>query len=245
MDPLSYWRNNDPPDRQGMTEIRYVEGLYQMWDELRARHPGLLIDNCSSGGRRIDIEMCSRSLPLWRSDTNCSAGHPDWNQLQTAALCQYVPLNTACVWTPTTYEARSAATGGFLCQFAYLDENFPMDKAKALVAEAVENQPFWYGDFYPLTPCTASPNEFVAYQFHRPDLDSGIVLAFRRKECAYRGLVLGLSALRPQGEYRVEFIDETGQRTEQNMTAAELTEDLVLRAPRQESSLLVRYRPRG
>ncbi|HUW62565.1 MAG TPA: alpha-galactosidase [Candidatus Bathyarchaeia archaeon] len=242
MDPLSYWRNNDAADRQGMTEIRYVEGLYQMWDELRARHPGLLIDNCSSGGRRIDIEMCSRSLPLWRSDTNCSAGHPDWNQLQTAALGQYVPLSTACVWTPTTYEARSAATGGLLCQFAYLDENFPMEKAKALVAEAMESQRFWYGDFYPLTPCTASPNEFVAYQFHRPDLDSGIVLAFRRRDCAYRGLVLGLSALRSQGAYEVEFIDEAGQRTMQTMTGGELAENLVLRVPEKESSLLVKYR---
>ena len=34
MDPLETWRHNDAPDRQGMTEIRYVEGLYAMWDEL-------------------------------------------------------------------------------------------------------------------------------------------------------------------------------------------------------------------
>ena len=27
MDPLPFWRQNDPPDRQGITEIRYVEGL--------------------------------------------------------------------------------------------------------------------------------------------------------------------------------------------------------------------------
>ncbi len=56
IDPLGFWRRNDEPDRQGMTEIRYIEGLYAMWDDLRARHPGLMIDNCASGGRRIDIE---------------------------------------------------------------------------------------------------------------------------------------------------------------------------------------------
>ena len=40
MDPLPYWRGNDPPDRQGMTEIRYVEGLYELWDRLaRASRP--------------------------------------------------------------------------------------------------------------------------------------------------------------------------------------------------------------
>ncbi len=41
MDPLDYWRKNDAPDRQGITEIRYIEGLYAMWDELLARNPGL------------------------------------------------------------------------------------------------------------------------------------------------------------------------------------------------------------
>ena len=28
MGPLSFWRANDKPDRQGITEIRYIEGLY-------------------------------------------------------------------------------------------------------------------------------------------------------------------------------------------------------------------------
>jgi alpha-galactosidase len=43
-----------------MGEIRYVEGLYRMWDDLRKTHPRLFMDNCASGGRRIDLETCSR-----------------------------------------------------------------------------------------------------------------------------------------------------------------------------------------
>jgi len=68
MEPLEYWRSTDEPDREGMHEIRHVEGLYALWDELRARHPGPAIDNCSSGGRRNDLETISRSYPRWRSD---------------------------------------------------------------------------------------------------------------------------------------------------------------------------------
>jgi alpha-galactosidase len=49
MEPLMYWLRNDPPDRQGMTEIRFVEGMYRMWDDLRVRHPGLWVNNCASG----------------------------------------------------------------------------------------------------------------------------------------------------------------------------------------------------
>ena len=52
MSPLGYWRAHDAPDRQGMTEIKHVTGYLAFWDELRRRHPGLLIDTCASGVRR-------------------------------------------------------------------------------------------------------------------------------------------------------------------------------------------------
>jgi alpha-galactosidase len=35
---------------------------------LLAANPGLFIDNCASGGQRIDLETCARSIPLWRTD---------------------------------------------------------------------------------------------------------------------------------------------------------------------------------
>ncbi|RPJ13323.1 MAG: hypothetical protein EHM37_07590, partial [Deltaproteobacteria bacterium] len=30
-----FWTHAEPPGRRGMNEIRYVEGLYAFWDELR------------------------------------------------------------------------------------------------------------------------------------------------------------------------------------------------------------------
>ncbi len=66
--PDEFWSLADAPDRRGISEIRHIEGLYWMWDELLRRNPGLLIDNCASGGRRIDLEACRRSIPLWRND---------------------------------------------------------------------------------------------------------------------------------------------------------------------------------
>ena len=70
--PADYWNKNDTADRIGMTEIGHVEGLYKFLDTLLSRHPGLIIDNCASGGRRIDIEMMSRSFVMWRSDHGAS-----------------------------------------------------------------------------------------------------------------------------------------------------------------------------
>jgi len=60
IDPAAFWIANDGPDRDGVTERLCVEGLYTMWDEILASHPGLLLDSCASGGRRIDLEVLSR-----------------------------------------------------------------------------------------------------------------------------------------------------------------------------------------
>jgi len=51
-----------------MTEIQHIEGLYALWDRILAAHPSIVIDNCASGGRRIDLETLRRSIGLWRSD---------------------------------------------------------------------------------------------------------------------------------------------------------------------------------
>jgi alpha-galactosidase len=242
IDPLRFWRANDPPDRQGITEIRYIEGLYEMWDELRARHPGLVIDNCASGGRRIDLEMCMRSVPLWRSDTNCSPGHSDWHQAQTAGLSLYLPLHTACSWQPAAYELRSVGTAGAICQWAYLDKDFPVERARTLLAEAKDNRKYWYGDFYPLTRCSTTPDQWIAYQFHRADLHAGLVLAFRRGASNYPALCVQLQAVDPAARYAVAFIDEAGQTRQETLSGRQLSEDLELRLAKRESSLIVRYR---
>ena len=69
VEPLIFWRGNDAPDRQGITEIKDVTGFLRYYDELLRHKPGLLIDNCASGGQRNDLETMRRSVPLWRSDS--------------------------------------------------------------------------------------------------------------------------------------------------------------------------------
>ena len=82
IDPLPIWQSWTPRTRTAWAwpRLRYVEGLYRMWDDIRKANPNLFIDNCASGGRRIDLETMSRSIPLWRSDNTCDmvgaqAGH--------------------------------------------------------------------------------------------------------------------------------------------------------------------------
>ncbi|MBC7326619.1 alpha-galactosidase [bacterium] len=243
IDPLPFWRANDEPDRQGITEIRYVEGLYEMWDEILRRHPGLMIDNCASGGRRIDLETIMRSVPLWRSDTGCFPGHPEWNQNQSMGLAQYIPLFSVGVWSPEPYEFRSAQTAGAICEWAYLEDGFPWELARKMVVEAKENRKFWLGDFYPLTPASKSNDQLIAYQLHRSDLKEGIIYAFRRPECEYFGLIVPGKAISPDATYRLEMIDDSLKKTRKIVKGEKLlNEGLEIRLPKKRSSLVIRYK---
>ncbi|WP_431945222.1 alpha-galactosidase [Micromonospora marina] len=44
--------------------------VYRLLDELRARHPGVEIESCSSGGARVDLEILRRTDRVWASDCN-------------------------------------------------------------------------------------------------------------------------------------------------------------------------------
>ena len=182
-----------------------------------------------------------RSVPLWRSDTSCGPGHADWDQTQTQGLNLYIPLFAACGWTPDAYDLRSSATGGAIVQFDYLAEGFPFEKAKGAVDEAKENSKYWYGDFTSLTPTTASGDQWAVYQFHRADMNAGVVFVFRRAASPYSAMLVELHTIEPAKDYAVEFIDDARHKTEKTISGCELAAGLELRLPNKRSSLVVRY----
>ena len=47
-----------------------VNAIYRMFTELKANHPGLEIESCSSGGGRIDLGMAMIADRFWTSDCN-------------------------------------------------------------------------------------------------------------------------------------------------------------------------------
>jgi len=185
-----------------------------MWDDLLARHPGLAIDNCASGGRRIDLELIRRSFPLWRSDTQAiiTRPMPTQDQVQTAGLSLWVPLHSAGVWSVDPYTIHSIAVTGVNLLGDPRSPDYPAEQAAASIARIKRLRPLWLGDFYPLTEINLDPRHWSGWQLHRRDKDQGCAMLFRREASPYPALNLALRGIDPSQTYSVS-IQEGPRRT--------------------------------
>ncbi len=219
IDPLSFWRAADPPDRQGITEIRYIEGLYAFWDELLQRHPGLIIDNCASGGRRLDLETLGRATPFWRTDGPRDAiAH----QCHTYGLLPWIPLSaTSEDRARDDYEFRSSMCSGLCLNWwvsgdapaERIPADFPYDWARTTLERYLKFREFYYGDYYPLTGYSQGQDVWMAYQLDRPDLGKGMVVVLRRPGSPYETARFPLRGLDERASYRVANLDAHQERS--------------------------------
>jgi alpha-galactosidase len=212
INPLPFWEfmNQKDSTRIGMEEIRYVEGHYQMWDDILKAYPHLAIDNCASGGMRIDLETCSRSIPLWRTDAtidplmkvdfNQSALQ---NQLMTAGLSRYVPFNVSGQMGATPYLFRSGFNAGISFCEDCRPADYPLDMLKKGIAEGKRIRKYYFGNFYPLSEITTSSKDWCVIQYHRPVEQDGMIIAFRRHESPYASFVCKPHEIDPEAEYEV------------------------------------------
>ncbi|MBN1419277.1 MAG: alpha-galactosidase [Planctomycetes bacterium] len=214
IDPLPFWAFLDAkdPDRTGMGEIRYIEGLYRMWDDILAAHPRLSIDNCASGGRRIDLETCARSIPLWRSDNTCDMvdlqdrtilAAAIKNQVMSGGLNRYIPASLVGQMGTTPYLFRSGFNGGIAFAQDCRPAGFPRDRLREAIAEAKRLRRYWGGEFYPLSEPTLDPAAWCVLQYHLPDEDAGAIVAFRRHRSPYASFDCAVEGIDPGAEYAV------------------------------------------
>jgi alpha-galactosidase len=225
--------------------MKDIEGLYLYRDAIRAA--GFQIDNCASGGRRLDIETISRSVSLFRTDHNCNFFDPLDNQRLTQALNIWLPLNSGTYAgtardTPDSgasqvYAIRSSFSSGWLVG----TDRLAIDAIKPAAEEFKEVRPFFIGDYYPLTSYNADKSSWNVQQWHRPDLKSGIVLAFRRQDSPQDKMKPGLQGLDAAATYAVEV--RTGfKKGETKMMSGANLANLELEISDQPGSLLLLYR---
>jgi len=247
MDPLSFWRANDTPERQGLTEIHHVEGYLAYWDELRRRHPGLLIDSCASGGRRNDLETLRRALPLLRSDYQAFDGNPDYapgNQGHTYGLSTWLPYYGQGVYLSErdyVYCVRSYLSPAFGLAADVRKPNIDWPLLKRMADDWRSVADCMLGDFYPLTSYQLNEDLWMAWQFDLPDRGEGMVQAFRRAHSSYETGRFKLRGLDPQSRYRLVDLDTPNQPRE-ILGQEAMTTGLQVTLPDQPSAKIIRYR---
>ncbi len=246
MEPLPYWQAADPPDRQGISEIRHIEGLYAFWDELAARHPGLIIDNCASGGRRLDLETVGRATPFWRTD---GPRDPIAHQCHSYGLLSWLPLSaTSQDRANDDYEFRSSMCSALCLNWwvagdvpsESIPADFPFAWAKRTLTQYLELRRFYYGDYYPLTAYSQARDIWMAYQLDRPDLGQGLVVVLRRPDSPYEAAGLPLHELDPQARYQVTDLDSRRQTAVPGTEL--LRQGLPVTLPHRPGSALLLYR---
>lgn len=238
--PAGYWRDADQPGRRGITEIRHIENLYRFWDYLLDRFPGLLIDNCASGGKRLDWESIGRSAPLWRSDYY-HYDDPDGYQCHTYGLNFFLPIHGTGILLPDQYSFRSSLSSALQCNWKVTEPGVSVLDMQQRIREYRDIREYYYEDYYPLsgTGDLTGSDVWLAYQMHRPSDDSGIVVAFRRQDAPNAEYTVRLGGLTPDASYTLLDCDTQAETVR---SGRELTEGLTLRLDNPKSSLLIKYR---
>lgn len=180
IEPLAIWNHNDPVGRVGITQARYVVGHRDYWQSIRDRNPGMMIDTCGSGGRRLDLDALSLAVPLLRSDLVSPA---------VTAQCQNYGL---ALWLPASgnqspgssdpadgYTQRSAMTPLWDLPMNVGDPAADWAGLPATVAEWSAIAGLYTGEYRPLTDYATSDDVWLAWQYDAGSR-GGFVQAFRR-----------------------------------------------------------------
>ncbi len=209
--PINEWRANDVNDRQGITEIKHINALYKLYDTILDEYPNLIIDNCASGGRRIDIEMMKRSIPLWRTDYYCPVNFDvEVEQMHQQLFSTWLPYHGAGIKHPDEYSIRSgysSCTGtGF---FFYGDaKEFYIDEQSKYLKEYLRVRPYFSQNFYALTEPSKSRDIWCASQYHDASKHEGIVQVFKRDKSSYDTSTYNLHEIDEHATYEVEDVDQ-------------------------------------
>jgi alpha-galactosidase len=237
--PLPYWRDNDLPGREGLTENRHTCGYLAYWDALRQRFPGMLLDSCASGGRRNDLETMRRSVTLHPTDH----AYQDLEAKQTLrhTLFQWIPFFGGPVLPfdrVDTYAFRSAM--GLSTVIGYdLEQPQDLDLLRKLTTQWREVADLFYGDYYPLTSWTLAEDAWMAWQFHRHEQGDGLIQVFRRRDSPIESASFQLHGLDPAATYVFHDYDVPGDVEHRG---SDLIAGWRIAIPERRTARLIHYR---
>lgn len=166
-DPRAYWDGTHDP---GWAQVRHVRGLYAVHDRVLRQLPDLVIEQCASGGHRIDLGLVRRSHTMWMSDHTTQSDIIRRLQTGLNGLLTGTYANTNLCQFRHDYSASDYLShlGGSFGYSGRIWEAPPADSARlrAVVGEFRRFRHLLLGDFTRTVP---SPDVLGAPETYRWD----------------------------------------------------------------------------
>ena len=235
-DLAHFWDLADGVDRAGLTEIKYVTGLYRFWDYILKRFPGCALD-CSASLARVDLEVLSRSAIVGSGRESS----PEMAQCRHYALNQYIPLLCSVAPDADPYDCRSRLGGVFSYDFGLFSRGLSGEQMQERLKEYKAVRECLLGDYYPLSGMVAQRHDdrWIVQQYHNPATGGGILLAFRRSLAENVTFAAAFRGLDPDAGYELYDFDSQERVT---VRGADLAKGYRLRIDDTRESALVSYR---
>jgi alpha-galactosidase len=213
--------------------VAYVLNLYQIVDRLRAKHPKLEIESCSSGGGRVDLGILQRVEEVWASDNTDAFDRlriqEGFSQAHAARIMS-AWVTDSPNWvngrvTTLSYRFLSSMQGALgigsnlnkwtEADFTLARKMVALDKR---IRGAVQN-----GDLYRLF--SPRSGDLTANQYVGPGGQQAVLFAFRHSQQYNTDVpTIRLRGLDPRAMYRVESIDGKLAEKQAQLSGAYLME---------------------
>ena len=244
MNALRFWRHNDEAGREGVLENKYCQGYLKYWDGILAANPGIIIDTCSSGGRRLELETLRRSAPVHKTDYVYhdylikAAFHQTFMQLipyfgatgnaDNMPVDQYMFAANFAPWFGFDYEMRNDKT-----DFAPMKDLLKLrgDLCRCL-----------YGDFIPLLPYSRDPREWLMWQLDSPNDGDGVILAIAREGSVYKSALAVPLFIDENAQYEIKEIKELKYGEPVVTTGEKLSKGYLLSSDTLPQAMMIYYR---
>ncbi|MHB9035869.1 MAG: alpha-galactosidase [Armatimonadota bacterium] len=225
INPEAYWRRADPT---GKIQFAYMKGLYRVLDTLMSRYPRWFVEQCSSGGHRLDIGTMRRGHSFWFSDQTFD---PDMCRAMQAGANHFLPghlCNSSVAVDSGASKSRlddAAIISRMLGKLAFDGDIAAVDD------ERTRRMRYWsdwfrrirhllHADFYSLSSFPNTDRDPYACQFVSADGQEAVVFAFRHHAKSER-LTLQLKGLQAEVTYRVT---DAITQTDSSLIGRELAE---------------------
>ncbi len=183
--PEPFWKKTDKPNRRGISQIRHIQGILELWNYILAKYPHLIIEGCCGGGRRMDLASLKRSHTYWSND---ETSRPALQLYENTCGNFFLPASffnrmirydderkPYPEWYYFAIMGGTFAVGERTANWKQSD----LEELKRHIAVYKKIRHLLNRNYRSIFGVPRSRDEWIGWQFHNPQADEGVVFFFR------------------------------------------------------------------